>query len=76
MMVPATRRLSGTNSSGPGVGVGRLRLPVALGSKMRFRFNHYINKINTIAMMFVGTAVVIPRYIVIERMGLIDNFMV
>jgi ABC-type glycerol-3-phosphate transport system permease component len=45
-------------------------------SKMRFRFNHYINKINTIAMMFVGTAVVIPRYIVIERMGLIDNFMV
>jgi len=45
-------------------------------SKMKFHLNTYINKINTIAMMFVGAAVVIPRYLVIERLGLIDNFLV
>jgi len=45
-------------------------------SKMKFHLNHYINKINTIAMMFVGAAVLIPRYLVIERLGLIDNFLV
>jgi ABC-type glycerol-3-phosphate transport system permease component len=33
-------------------------------------------KINTIAFMFIGIAVTIPRYIVIERLGLIDNFLV
>ena len=27
-------------------------------------------------MMFVGTAIIIPRYIIIEQLGLIDNFMV
>lgn len=45
-------------------------------SKMKFHFNKYLTKINTIAMMFVGTAVVIPRYLVIQQMGLIDNFLV
>ncbi len=45
-------------------------------SKLKFHVNKYIVKINTIAMMFVGTAVVIPRYLVIERLGLIDNFLV
>lgn len=45
-------------------------------SKMKFRLNHYISKINTIAMMFVGAAVLIPRYLMIERLGLIDSFLV
>lgn len=45
-------------------------------SKMKFHLNTYLTKINTIAMMFVGTAVIIPRYLVIEKMGLIDNFLV
>lgn len=45
-------------------------------SKMKFHFNNYLTKINTIAMMFVGTAVVIPRYLVIEKLGLIDTFYV
>lgn len=45
-------------------------------SKMKFHINKYISSINTIAMMFVGTAVVIPRYIIVENLGLIDNFFV
>jgi ABC-type glycerol-3-phosphate transport system permease component len=45
-------------------------------SKMKFHVNKYISQINTIAMMFVGTAVVIPRYIIVENLGLIDNFFV
>ncbi len=45
-------------------------------SKMKFHINKYISAINTIAMMFVGTAVVIPRYIIVENLGLIDNFFV
>lgn len=45
-------------------------------SKMKFHLNDYISKINTLAMMFVGAAVTIPRYLVIERLGLIDSFMV
>ncbi|MDD3123314.1 MAG: carbohydrate ABC transporter permease, partial [Candidatus Izemoplasmatales bacterium] len=35
-----------------------------------------INEINTLALMFVGIAVTIPRYLVIEKLGLIDNFFI
>ncbi|PKK93739.1 MAG: ABC transporter permease [Tenericutes bacterium HGW-Tenericutes-6] len=45
-------------------------------SKLKFHIKGVIMQINTLAMMFVGTAVVIPRYIIVERLGLIDNFMV
>lgn len=45
-------------------------------SKMKFHFNKYLTKINILAMMFVGTAVVIPKYIIIEKFGLIDSFLV
>ena len=45
-------------------------------SKLKFHIKGVIAKINTLAMMFVGTAVIIPRYILIERFGLIDNFFV
>jgi len=45
-------------------------------SKLKFHIKGVISHINTLAMMFVGTAVIIPRYIIIEQLGLIDNFMV
>ncbi|TVP95669.1 MAG: carbohydrate ABC transporter permease [Acholeplasmatales bacterium] len=45
-------------------------------SKLKFHFKKTLTKVNTIAMMFVGAAVVIPRYIVTEQLGLIDNFWV
>jgi ABC-type glycerol-3-phosphate transport system permease component len=45
-------------------------------SKLKFHIKGAISQINTLAMMFVGTAVIIPRYIIIEQMGLIDNFLV
>ena len=45
-------------------------------SKLKFKFKGFILRINTLALMFVGVAVVIPRYLVTERVGLIDNFFV
>lgn len=45
-------------------------------SKMRFSVKGVISEVNTIALMFVGTAVAIPRYVVIEKLGLINNFLV
>jgi len=45
-------------------------------SKLKFHIKGVLMKINTIAFMFIGIAVTIPRYIVIERLGLIDNFLV
>jgi len=45
-------------------------------SKLNFRMKRLINEINTIALMFVGVAVMIPRYLVVEKLGLIDNFFV
>jgi len=45
-------------------------------SKLKFHIKGAISQINTLAMMFVGTAVIIPRYIIIEQMGLVDNFLV
>lgn len=45
-------------------------------SKLKFHIKGVIAQINTLAMMFVGTAVIIPRYILIEQFGLIDTFYV
>jgi len=45
-------------------------------SKLKFHIKGTISKINTLAMMFVGTAVIIPRYIIIEQLGFIDSFYV
>lgn len=45
-------------------------------SKMKFHVSKLLSEINTIAMMFVGTAVIIPRYIITERFGLVDTFWV
>jgi len=43
---------------------------------MKFHIKGVISQINTLAMMFVGTAVIIPRYIIIEQLGFIDHFFV
>lgn len=45
-------------------------------SKKQFRMKKALTEINTIALMFVATAVAIPRYFVIEQLGLIDTFWV
>ncbi len=45
-------------------------------SKLKFHIKGPLLQINTLAMMFVGAAVVIPRYIIIEQLGLIDSFFV
>lgn len=42
-------------------------------SKIKFKGRNMLTQINQIAIMFVGTAVLIPRYIVICELGLIDN---
>lgn len=43
-------------------------------SKKRFRGRELIFKMNTLSMMFVATAVSIPRYLVVKEVGLLDSF--
>jgi len=45
-------------------------------SKLEFRFKSSLLFLNNIAIMFVGAAVSIPRYLIIESLGLIDTFWV
>ncbi len=45
-------------------------------SKLNFRGKKLMNEINTLALMFVGIAVMIPRYLIIEQLGLIDSFFI
>lgn len=45
-------------------------------SKKDFKLKNVIFEINTAALMFVGAAVKIPKYLVIYYSGLIDNFWV
>lgn len=45
-------------------------------SKKKFKGKAILFKINTLALMFVPTAVSIPRYLIIEEMHLIDTFSV
>ncbi len=45
-------------------------------SKKRFRLKRALFAINTVALMFVPVAVTIPRFLVIERMGLLNTFWV
>lgn len=44
-------------------------------SKLKFRGRKLLFEINTLALMFVPVAVAIPRYFIIARLGLIDNFL-
>jgi ABC-type glycerol-3-phosphate transport system permease component len=45
-------------------------------SKKRFKLKQTLFAINTVALMFVPIAVTIPRFLVIERLGLMDSFWV
>lgn len=45
-------------------------------SKLNFKLKGVIFEINTIALMFVGVAVAIPKYIIIEKLGLVNTFWV
>lgn len=45
-------------------------------SKKRFRLKQALFAINTVALMFVPIAVTIPRFLVIERLNLLDTFWV
>lgn len=43
-------------------------------SKKRFKLKTVLFTINTLALMFVPIAVSIPRFLIIQKMGLIDSF--
>jgi ABC-type glycerol-3-phosphate transport system permease component len=45
-------------------------------SKKRFRLKKTLFAVNTVALMFVPIAVTIPRFLIIQRIGLIDSFLV
>ncbi|MCB0000195.1 MAG: carbohydrate ABC transporter permease, partial [Anaerolineales bacterium] len=45
-------------------------------SKKRFKLKNTLFAINTVALMFVPIAVTIPRFLIIERLGLMDSFWV
>lgn len=45
-------------------------------SKKRFKLKKMLFAINTVALMFVPIAVTIPRYLIIQKLGLIDSFFV
>lgn len=42
-------------------------------SKIKFKGRNLLMQINQIALMFVATAVLIPRYLVISKIGMIDT---
>ena len=44
-------------------------------AKIKFKGRNVLTQINQIAIMFVSTAVLIPRYLVICQLGLIDNLL-
>jgi ABC-type glycerol-3-phosphate transport system permease component len=45
-------------------------------SKKRFKLKKALFAINTVALMFVPIAVTIPRFLIIEKLGLLDTFLV
>lgn len=45
-------------------------------SKKNFKGRSLIFKANTLSLMFVPTAVNIPRYLIVKQVGLLDNFLV
>ncbi|MGB9678413.1 MAG: carbohydrate ABC transporter permease [Thermoanaerobacteraceae bacterium] len=43
-------------------------------SKMKFKLKSFIFEMNTLALMFVSTAVTIPRYLLISKLHIIDTY--
>jgi ABC-type glycerol-3-phosphate transport system permease component len=57
-------------------------LSVVIGSmsafafaKLQFKGRDILFTVNTLALMFVGTAVAIPSYLVVDNLGLIDTYL-
>ncbi len=44
-------------------------------SKLKMKFKGILFEINTIALMFVPVAVMIPRYLVIDRLGIVNTYL-
>ena len=76
--IPASRYLFNSLVSSLAVVVLNLLITSAAAycmSKKRYKLKHMLFELNTIALMFVPVAVSIPRYFIIERLGLIDSFL-
>ncbi|MGL4589285.1 MAG: carbohydrate ABC transporter permease [Mycoplasmatales bacterium] len=43
-------------------------------SKYKFTGKNFIFNLNQLALMFIGTAVAIPRYLVVSKAGIVDSF--
>jgi len=44
-------------------------------AKLQFKGREILFTVNTLALMFVGTAVAIPSYLVVDNLGLIDTYL-
>ena len=44
-------------------------------SKLKFKGRNVMLQVNQIALMFVAVAVMIPRYLIINKLGLVDNYL-
>lgn len=75
--VPITRYLFNSVLSTGAIVILTILVSATAGfalSKKKFKLKGIIFEINTLALMFVPIAVGIPRYLVITKTGLIDNF--
>lgn len=75
--IPITRYLANSLFSALIVVVCTVAMSVSAGyilSKKRFRCKSLLLTINNMALMFVPAAVKIPRYLVMERLNLLDLF--
>lgn len=76
--IPASRYLFNSLVSTLSVVVLNLFITSAAAfcmSKKRYRLKRMLFELNTISLMFVPVAVAIPRYFIIEKLGLIDSFL-
>ncbi|MDM7320889.1 MAG: carbohydrate ABC transporter permease [Fervidobacterium sp.] len=76
--IPVSRYLFNSVIIAVSVVVLSIFLSTAAGyvlSKKNFKYKKLLFEINTLALMFVPTAVSIPRYIIVAKLGLIDNFL-
>lgn len=75
--IPITRYIINSFVSSTIVVIATVFISVSAGyifSKKKFKGKNLLFAVNTIALMFVPIAVRIPRYLVIEKAGLLDTF--
>ena len=44
-------------------------------SKLKFKGRNIMMQVNQIALMFVSVAVMIPRYLIVNKLGMIDSYL-